>query len=168
MATTPIYALRYQALGDAPDGPDLGAELAADVEAQLVLLNAKPIIDGAACTTQVDLTGTEVDITGATKTIVTTKTNARFIAIATFYMSAITGGTGVATGKLNVDTVNQAPQANFTGTTTLDRANVTLVCSGTLAAVGNHVFKLRGIQTAGGAFRVNTTATNFVVAVFER
>lgn len=38
-ATTPVYALRYQELGDAPHGPNLGQNLALDVEAQLVRLD---------------------------------------------------------------------------------------------------------------------------------
>lgn len=35
MGATPTYGLRFQELGDAPHGPNLGADLAADVEAEL-------------------------------------------------------------------------------------------------------------------------------------
>lgn len=35
MAITPVYGLRYQQLGDAPDGAGLGENLATDVEAEL-------------------------------------------------------------------------------------------------------------------------------------
>ncbi len=38
--TTPIYGLRFQELGDAPDGPGLGEDLALDVEAELTRIDA--------------------------------------------------------------------------------------------------------------------------------
>lgn len=40
MASTPVYGFRYQLLGDAPDGPDLGQNLALDVEAKFVSVDA--------------------------------------------------------------------------------------------------------------------------------
>ena len=40
MGTTPTYGLRYQELGDAPDGAGLGENLATDVEAELVRVDA--------------------------------------------------------------------------------------------------------------------------------
>lgn len=164
---TTNYSLPYQELGDSPDGADLGQGLAEAVDAQLTLVNAKPILTGAACSTNVALTTTEVDITGATITFSTTKTNARYLVMASFYMAATAGNVNVATGKLNVDGVNQAAQANFTGTTTLDRANVAQSWRGTLAAAGSHTFKLRGVMSAGTGVTVNATHTAFTVMVFE-
>lgn len=38
--TTPIYGLRYQELGDAPNGASLGEDLATDVETELVRIDA--------------------------------------------------------------------------------------------------------------------------------
>lgn len=40
MGTTPTYGLRYQELTDPPHGPDLGKNLATDVEAQIARLDA--------------------------------------------------------------------------------------------------------------------------------
>lgn len=40
MATTPVYALPYQGLADAPNGPTLGQNLALAVEAELVRIDA--------------------------------------------------------------------------------------------------------------------------------
>lgn len=37
---TPVYGLRYQELGDAPDGPSLGEDLATDVETELIRIDA--------------------------------------------------------------------------------------------------------------------------------
>lgn len=37
---TPIYGLRFQELGDAPHGPNLGGDLAADVETELARIDA--------------------------------------------------------------------------------------------------------------------------------
>lgn len=167
-AVTTNYSLPYQELGDPPDGADLGADLAAAVDAQLVLVNAKPIMTGAACSTNVALTTTEVDITGATVTFSTTKTNARYLVNASFYMAATTGNVNVATGKLAVDGVNQAAQANFTGVATLERANVAQSWVGTLAAAGSHTLKLRGVLNVGTGVTVNATSTAFTVVVFER
>lgn len=38
--TTPVYGLPYQELGDAPDGPSLGEDLAGAVETELVRIDA--------------------------------------------------------------------------------------------------------------------------------
>ena len=50
MASTPIYGLRYQELGDPPDGPALGKNLAEDVES---VVNG---IDERLQTTEADVT----------------------------------------------------------------------------------------------------------------
>lgn len=173
--TTPTYGFPFLELGDPPDLAAGTEDLATAVEAKFVsvdakiaLLNAKPIMVSAACTTDVNLTTTEVDVTGASVTFSTTKTNARYLVTASFYVSAVTGGTAVATGKLNVDGANQSANANFTGTDTLARANVSQSWVGTLAAIGSHTLKLRAVASAGtGSFRVNTGGTAFTVVVFE-
>ncbi|HEY9418239.1 MAG TPA: hypothetical protein VIQ30_26050 [Pseudonocardia sp.] len=169
--TTTNYDLPFQLIGDAPDGPDLGQGLAEAVDAELTLLNAKPIITGAACSAPLDLTTAEADVAGATVTVATTKPNARYVAHGSFYMSAATGGSAVASGKLMVDGVAQAAKANFTGPNTLDRASVAQTWRGTLAAAGNHTLKLRGVASAvgagNGAFRINTGDTTITVEVFE-
>ncbi|MFC5268474.1 hypothetical protein ACFPJ1_40750 [Kribbella qitaiheensis] len=110
---------------------------------------------------------TEADITGATLTFSTAKANARYAVTASFYLGANTGGTGVATGKLNIDGSNQAAQANFTGATTLDRANVAQSWTGTLAAAGSHTFKLRHVMSGAGTFAMNPTHTALTVQIFE-
>ncbi len=46
MGTTPTYGLRYQELGDAPDGAALGANLAADVETELERIDATNTTQG--------------------------------------------------------------------------------------------------------------------------
>lgn len=176
--TTPVYALRFQEVGDAPNGPALGEDLATDVEAEIIRLDAliaaltaRPLMGQALCTTQLDLTTSDVDVPGATVTIVTTKPNAKYRVDGSFYMSAVTGGTGVATGKLAIDGVNQTANANWTGVDTVARGTPAQAWQGTLAAAGSHVFKLRASQSAvgggNGAFRVNTTGTAIAVMVFE-
>jgi hypothetical protein len=40
MPTTPVYALRYQALTDPPDGATLGEDLALDIEDELARVDA--------------------------------------------------------------------------------------------------------------------------------
>lgn len=40
MPSTPVYGLRYQSLTDSPDGASLGEDLATDVEAELVRIDA--------------------------------------------------------------------------------------------------------------------------------
>lgn len=45
MGTTPTYGLRYQELGDLPNGAALGADLATDVEAELERIDADAATD---------------------------------------------------------------------------------------------------------------------------
>ena len=67
MATTPVYSLRYQALTDAPHGPNLGEDLAEDVEAVLVSLDGRlDTLEAAAHYTrlaQTVLGGTQASVT---------------------------------------------------------------------------------------------------------
>lgn len=52
-ATTPVYAFRYQELGDAPHGPNLGQNLATDVENLLVSRSQSAKVRRASATGQV-------------------------------------------------------------------------------------------------------------------
>ena len=124
-----------------------------------------PATFAAACSGNVALTTTEVDITGATVTFSTVKANAKYLVIASFYMSSVVGGTAVAAGKLNVDGSNQPAFANYTGVSTNERANVAQSWSGTLAAAGSHTLKLRGVLSAGTGVTVNATHTTINVLV---
>jgi hypothetical protein len=67
--TTPIYALPYQSLADAPDGPHLGADLALAVEGQLARIDAavaSNVINIDANTTAIGLNTTALNnLTGA-------------------------------------------------------------------------------------------------------
>lgn len=176
MPTTPIYAIPYPGLSDQPHGPNQMQALALEVENELVRvdnelirIDAQPQILSAACSASVDLTTAEVDIPGATLTFNTTKANARFMCTASFYFAMISASANIALGKLNVDGVNQAAFVNFTGlNTTPQRENLAQTWIGTLAAVGSHTLKLRGLGTgATAAHRVNATHTTITALVFE-
>lgn len=132
----------------------------------IIAPGAFPAVFASACSASVALTTTEADITGATVTFSTTKANAKYLVIGSFYMSAVVGSANVAAGKLNVDGANQAAFANFTGISTNERANVAQSWSGTLAAAGSHTLKLRGVLSAGTGTTVNSTHTTITVYVF--
>lgn len=116
-----------------------------------------------------DLTTTEGDVAGATITVATTKANATYVAFASFYFSMLAASAGIASGKLSVDNAVQPAFANYTGdNATPDRANIAQHWSGTLAAAGNHILKLRGVGSAAvAAQRINGTHTTLTVQVFE-
>jgi hypothetical protein len=177
MPTTPTYALPYPGLSDPPHGPNQVQALANKVEteltrvdSELTRIDGQPIFLAAASTANMDLTTTEVDVTGATVTFNTTKVNARFLCIASFYFAAIgVANSGIASGKLHVDGVVQAGFANFTGdSATPDRMNLAQSWVGTLAAAGSHTLKLRGVGSAAtAAQRLNSGSTTITVLVFE-
>lgn len=132
----------------------------------IIAPGAFPDVFAAACSGSVALTTTEADITGATVTFSTVKANAKYMVIASFYMSAVVGNSAVASGKLNVDGANQSGSANFTGVSTNERASVAQSWSGTLASPGSHTLKLRGVLSAGTGVTVNSTHTTITVFVF--
>jgi hypothetical protein len=77
MGTTGTYGLRYQELGDAPDGPNLGKNLAEDVEAELVRMDAAAADDAARLDTLEDVPVGRAEILGfALANSTTTKLNA--------------------------------------------------------------------------------------------
>lgn len=134
----------------------------------VVAPGAFPAVFASACSANVDVTTTEVDITGATVTFSTLKANAQYMCIGSFYFSMIAASTGLALGKLNIDGTNQGSFVNFTGlSSTPERHNLAQCWSGTLAAAGSHTFKLRGVGSAAvAAQRVNATHTTITVLVF--
>lgn len=122
------------------------------------------------CSANVDLSATEVDITGASVTF-TTRANARYFCTGSFYFSSIAASAQVAAGKLSIDGSIQPAVANFTGLNTVpDRVNSSQSWTGTLAA-GSHTLKLRGQITTGTppqtGVRVNAGSTTILVLVFE-
>lgn len=126
-------------------------------------------IQTANSSADVDLTTTEVDITGATVTFTTTRPNAKYVATGSFYFSALLANSSIASGKLSVDGTVQGRFANFTGSNTVpDRGSLSQTWAGTLASAGSHTLKLRGVHlTTAAAVRVNTAHTTITVMVFE-
>jgi hypothetical protein len=61
MAVTPVYGFHYQALSDQPDGAGLGQQLATDVEAKIVLM------DAAAATAASNYTNSAHGVIGGTR-----------------------------------------------------------------------------------------------------
>lgn len=122
----------------------------------------------AVCTTLLDLTTTETDVTGATVTFITNRPGASVLCLGSFYFSAAGATTSVGSGKLNVDGVTQAGFANFTGdAATQARANVQQTWPVMLAEAGSHTIKLRGSQGSGTGLRINTGSTTLTVLVFD-
>ena len=140
----------------------------------IIAPGAFPAAFAAACNSQMDLANNvEVDVAGATITVVTTKVNAQFLCIGSFYVSMLAASAGIAIGKLHVDGVVQAGFANFTGlSSTPERGNVAQSWIGTLASAGSHTLKLRAVgpgQTGTPltpAHRINTVSTTITVLVF--
>jgi hypothetical protein len=172
-----VYGIPYQTLADAPDGPNLGEDLALEVENELIRVDAElvrqaamPQIFQVVASGNTDLTTAEVDIAGATKTLTTVKPNARYVAIGSFYFSMIAANNGVALGKLMVDGVLVAsPLLNFTGLfSTPSREQLSQTWTGVLTAAGSHTLKLRAQGTAAvAAHRVNSASTTLTIMVFE-
>lgn len=129
----------------------------------------------AACTAAVDLTTTEVDVTGCTLTFTTLLPNAKYLCIGSFYFSATgsAANTNASTGKLSVDGSVQSAFANFTSSSfpsTPDRTNSAQTWTGTLASAGSHTLKLRAVVPvvpSNSGVRVNATHTTITVLVFE-
>src|SRR4051812_7246240 len=69
MATTPTYAWRYQGLSDSPHGPNLGANLALDIEADFIRMDTpadwQMFISSGTCTAPADYKQAEMWAQGA-------------------------------------------------------------------------------------------------------
>lgn len=129
----------------------------------------------AVASSNVDLTATEVDITGATLTFTTVRANAKYLCTASFYFSnaGSVNNSNQAHGKLSIDGSVQTQFANYTASATppvFDRTNSSQTWVGTLATAGSHTFKLRGVVDAAvtnAIVRVNSPHTTITVTIFE-
>jgi hypothetical protein len=101
MATTPIYGLRYPTMSDLPDGPDLGEDLATDVEAELdrmekyyveVSNSVTQSVNGTALTFNTEITDNEDMRDPATPTRLIAPISGRYLIKGAWYTGSMTGG----------------------------------------------------------------------------
>lgn len=160
-ATTPVYALRYQELGDAPHGPNLGQNLALDVEAQLVRLDdptpvGKMVGAGAAqsithaATNVVDFASSQINLGGMndlTNNWFNVITPGIYLAVGSFKWAAdATGYRSIAIGLNGVDRKRVVQDANTAFGVTTEQ-DISLVMN----LVANDKVTLRVLQTQSPA-----------------
>jgi hypothetical protein len=93
MGATSNYSLPYQGLGDAPDGPDLGENLAVAVDTELLRIDAAALLLAARATVLEGLRITDMD-TASVATDQGTATTASYVDLTT-PGPAVTVDTGV-------------------------------------------------------------------------
>ncbi|MGW9242573.1 hypothetical protein ACWGRL_28185 [[Kitasatospora] papulosa] len=113
------------------------------------------------------LTTTEVDVPGASLTLATTAANALYVATATFSFDITTATTAFASGALDVDGTAPSGQARWSGEVGTDFGPAVQQWSGTLPAVGNHTFKLRGSMSTGTGITILGAYTRLIVVIYE-
>ncbi|MER5892407.1 hypothetical protein [Streptomyces sp. NPDC001876] len=113
------------------------------------------------------LTTVEADVPGASLTVTTTAANAIYVATATFSFDITSATTAFASGSLDVDGSAPSGQARWSGEVATDFGPAVQQWSGTLAAAGNHTFKLRGSMSAGTGITILGAYTRLIVVVYE-
>ncbi|MEU1775336.1 hypothetical protein ABZ501_20270 [Streptomyces sp. NPDC019922] len=109
----------------------------------------------------------EADVPGASITLTTLAANAVYVATGTFSFDITTATTAFASGALDVDGTAPSGQARWSGEVGTDFGPAVQQWSGTLPAVGNHTFKLRGSMSAGTGITILGAYTRLIVTVYE-
>lgn len=128
------------------------------------------VVYDAACTADTALTGTVVDITGATVTFSTTFANAKARVSWVADLDATNATAAIAAVYLAVDGVDQAAPMAIAeqGTSNDSRYTVAQQSTVTLAAAGSHTIKLRGRVVSGtGTVTAKQTHTTLRIVVQE-
>lgn len=112
------------------------------------------------------IAASDTDITGATITFTTTKTNTLVLVVGTFDFSIATGATGLIQGKLVVDSSNQSSVATAVFPTSSGRGTVCQTWVITLATAASHTLKLRAINGTGQTVNSNSNSS-ISLAVFD-
>lgn len=130
----------------------------------------QPRVYNAACSSDVALSGSAADITGATVTFSTAAANAT--ALVSWFADTDATNTTAAIGSvyINVDGVDQASPATIheQGTSNDARSTPGQQSTVTLTSAGSHTIKLRGQRVSGtGGVAVKQTHTTLRVLVIE-
>lgn len=170
--STPNYGLPYQAVGDQPNGPILGQDLAEAVED--LVLDRRALVGKGALSSLYTLTGTQADLAGTTVTLSVPTAAAVYFASWTMQAQLMTSGNISAICQLLVDGVAQTQQAiwnpgNLSAASGSPRGGQSQQTSGALSGSGNHVFKLQAARTyptgSTGDIRLDNIHTTLSVLV---
>jgi hypothetical protein len=163
----PFDSLDYGEMADAVDNHEDRLD---NAEAAIAAIQGAIQVLDASSSANLALTTSSTDIAGATIPITTVTASCPCTVTATFDMVTITAGTAVGQGQLFVDgvEVTSARRAVHAATTLNARETDSQSWKFTLATVGLHTIKLRGLLSAGtGAVTINITHTGLVLTAFD-
>ncbi len=128
----------------------------------------QPTTYSATGSSNLTLSTTTTDITGASITLTSEAANAIYVVTATFAFDVVTATTDYAEGKFYLDSVVQSGFARWSGEVTTDYGTTAQQWRGTLSAAGSHTLKLSASRgSTGGQIDVLAAFTKIVATIYE-
>lgn len=118
-------------------------------------------------TSNLALSTTEADITGASITVTTETAAAYYVVQATFAFDISSATTAFATGVCQLDGVSLAGAARWSGEVGTDFGEASFQWRGPVGAAGSHTFKLRGSMSSGTGITILAALTTLLVTIYE-
>lgn len=118
-------------------------------------------------TSNLALSTTETDITGASITLTTETAGAYYVAQATFSYDITSATTAFASGICQLDGVSLNGNARWSGEVTTDFGEASFMWRGPVGAAGSHTFKLRGSMSSGTGIQILAAFTTLLVTIYE-
>lgn len=118
-------------------------------------------------TSDLTLTTSETDVSGASINFTTTRANAKYEAIlcCEFHVQTTSAG-NTASGKIYVDG-SSAGNPAFLNLDSITRLMSVAVARGTLASTGSHTFKIRGYKVSSGGSALIRSYSTLAVKIWE-
>lgn len=127
----------------------------------------KPTIYTATGDTNLNLTTTPADISGASVTFTTETAGATYNVIAEFSYDIASANTAYTLGVCQLDGVDLSGQSRWSGEVGTDYGMSSQQWSGSVGSVGSHTIKLRASMSAGTGTTVLAAFTKLTVIIQE-
>ncbi|MFG3090691.1 hypothetical protein ACGGAI_24005 [Streptomyces antibioticus] len=118
-------------------------------------------------TSNLALSTSEADITGASVTLTTETPGAYYVVTATFAFDITSATTAFASGICQLDGASLIGNARWSGEVTTDFGEASFQWRGAVGAAGSHTFKLRGSMSSGTGIQVLAAFTTLAVTIYE-
>jgi hypothetical protein len=127
----------------------------------------KPAVYNAVGSSNLALSTTETDITGASITLTTETAGAYYVVQATFSFDITSATTSFASGVCQLDGSSLTGNARWSGEVTTDFGEASFTWRGAVGTAGSHTFKLRGSMSSGTGIQVLAAFTTLLVTIYE-
>jgi hypothetical protein len=127
----------------------------------------QPRPNNAVGSSNLTLSTTETDLTGASVTATTETAGAYYVAVANFAFDISSATTAFALGVCQLDGVSLTGNARWSGEVGTDFGEASFQWRGPVGAAGSHTWKLRGSMSVGTGIVMIAAFTTLIVTIYE-